>query len=323
MKPIRAGVVGVGRLGAEHARILDDLPDFDLVGVHDAVEGRAVEVATACSSRTFHSTESLASECDAVVVAVSTPAHAAVATTCLEHDCHTFVEKPLTRTVDEGAALVDLAARRGTVLGVGHVERFNGIVMACRPYLSEPRFIESRRLAPFQLRGTDVTVILDLMIHDIDLVLGFIDRPLKTVQAIGTSVITGSVDMANARLVFEGGAVADISASRVSLKPLRQLRLYQDTGYFSLDLAARRGVHLRRTDRPLDDVAGIEDLVERVSLEAPEGEPLARELKAFARSVRGESSRLVTGEKGLESLEIAIRITREIEESAHVATQGS
>jgi predicted dehydrogenase len=321
--PIRAGVVGVGRLGAEHARILGQHEGFELVGVQDRDSHRAREVAAACSTRPFATASELASECDAVIVAVSTSAHADVATVCLEHDCHTFVEKPLTQTVAEGAALVALAARRGVVLGVGHVERFNGIVMACRPYLGTPRFIESRRLAPFQLRGTDVTVILDLMIHDIDLVLGFVDRPLKNVQAIGTSVMTGSVDMANARLVFEGGAVADISASRVSMKPLRQLRLYQETGYFSLDLAARRGVHLRRTDRAHGDVERVEELFERISLEAPDGEPLAREMDAFAEAIRGEPSRLVTGKGGLDALEIAIRITREIEESAHVATQGS
>jgi len=318
--PIRAGVIGVGRLGAQHARLLRDNPDFTLVGVHDIDGDRSTEVAGACSTRPFPDSGSLASECDALVIAVSTSSHTEVATIALEGGCHTLVEKPLTRTVEEASRLVDLASQRGRVLGVGHVERFNGVLLACEPYLGSPRFIESRRLAPHQPRGTDVTVILDLMIHDIDLVLGLMDRPLVDVHAIGTSVLTGSVDMANARLVFAGGAVADISASRVSMKPLRHLRLYQDTGYFSLDLAGGRGTHLRRTDRPPDEAAGIEDLVERIPLEAIDGEPLAREIDSFACAIRGAPSRLVSGTKGREALEVAIRITQQIEESAHVAT---
>jgi predicted dehydrogenase len=318
--PIRAGVIGVGQLGAQHARILRDSGNFTLVGVHDIDRDRSAEVARACSTRSFPDSGSLAEECDALVVAVSTSSHEEVATIALSRGCHTLVEKPLTRTVGEATRLLDLAAARGRILGVGHVERFNGVLLACDPYLGEPRFIESRRLAPYQPRGTDVTVILDLMIHDIDLVLGLMDRPLVDVHAIGASVLTGSVDMANARLVFDGGAVADISASRVSMQPFRHLRLYQDTGYFSLDLATGQGTHLRRTDRPPDGAGGIEDLVERIVLEAVDGEPLARELDGFACAIRGEPSRLVSGAKGREALEVAIRITQQIEESADVAT---
>ncbi|MFV1986768.1 MAG: Gfo/Idh/MocA family oxidoreductase [Gemmatimonadota bacterium] len=320
MTPIPAGVIGVGQLGAEHARLLRDSPDFTLVGVYDVDTDRAEEIARINSARSFPDSGSLAGECDAVVVAVPTSAHGDVATVALEHDCHTLVEKPLTRTIEDATRLIHLAAQRGRVLGVGHVERFNGVLLACEPYLDSPRFIESRRLAPYQVRGTDVTVILDLMIHDIDLVLGLVDRPLLDVHAIGASVLTGSIDMANARLVFDGGAVADISASRVSRKPLRQLRLYQDTGYFSLDLATGRGRHLRRTNRPLEEVGGIDDLLESIPLESSDGEPLARELDAFARAIRGEPSRLVSGAKGREALGVAIRITREIEESTNVST---
>jgi len=315
---IKAGVVGVGRLGGAHARLLAEAAGFELVGVHDIDGSRSEEIAARNECVAFPDTESLASACDAVVVAVPTSAHTEVAELALGANCHTLVEKPLAPTLEEAEHLVAAAAKRDLVLGVGHVERFNGVLLACAPYLDQPRFIESRRLAPFQIRGTDVTVILDLMIHDIDLVLGLVDRPLADVHGVGASVVTGSIDMANARLTFEGGAVADISASRVSLKPLRELRLYQRTGYFSLDLAAGRGVHLRSTGAHPEEVTGIQDLVDRVPLSAQEGEPLARELEAFASSIRGEPSRLVTGAKGRDALEVAIRITRQIEESANV-----
>lgn len=193
------------------------------------------------------------------------------------------------------------------------MERFNGILMACEPYLGTPRFIESYRLAPFQPRGTDVTVILDLMIHDIDLVLGLANAPLSDVQAIGASVVTGSTDLANARLTFRDGTVANITASRVSSKPLRQLRLFQDSGYFSLDLAAGVGEHLRQLDPEPSETERVAHRVERIALTAVEGEPLAREIEAFALAIRGERSRLVSGDRGRDAIEVAARITREIE----------
>jgi predicted dehydrogenase len=294
--PIRAGVIGVGRLGAEHARLLAASPAFDLVGVCDRDPDRARAVGSAVGAPALDD-EALASAVDAVVVAVPTAAHAAVAAPLLEAGRHVLVEKPLAPTLDDARGLVALAARSGRVLGVGHVERFNGILLACEPHLGRIRYVDSQRLAAFQPRGTDVTVVLDLMIHDIDLVLGLIPAPLADVQAIGTAVLTDSLDLANARLTFENGAVANISASRVSMKPLRQLRLFQDTGYSSLDLAAGTGEHYRRRR------TGVP------------GEPLARELEAFAAAIRGEPSRLVRGARGLEALEVAGRITRAIEAS--------
>ena len=319
---IRAGVVGVGRLGAVHARLLSGSTEFDLVGVHDVDADRSDQVAREYSTRSLER-DSLLAECEAVVIAVPTPDHAEVACAALEAGCHVLVEKPLAPSLTEADRIVALAGERGRILGVGHVERFNGVLMACRPYLDAPRFIESRRLAAFQPRGTDVTVILDLMIHDIDLVLGLVDQPIVDVQAIGASILTGSIDMANARLTFADGAVADISASRVSLKPFRQLRLYQKSGYFSLDLAGGTGEHLRTTDRPPTEIRGIQDIVERIPLTAVPGEPLARELEAFGAAIRGEPSRLVTGVKGREALDVAIRITREIEESTDVTAEDS
>ncbi|MDX1395952.1 MAG: Gfo/Idh/MocA family oxidoreductase [Gemmatimonadota bacterium] len=323
MTPIGAGVVGVGRLGAVHARLLAASERFTLVGVHDIDESRAAEVAEGNGARVFETAEALASECDAIVVAVPTALHAEIAGVCLDADCHLLVEKPLAATPEEARGIVSDADDRGVVLAVGHVERFNGVVLACEPFLERPRFIESLRIAAFQPRGTDVNVVLDLMIHDIDLVSALVGRPVVSVDAIGTPVMTGSIDMANARLKFEGGAVADISASRVSLQARREMRLYEDAGYFSLDLAAGRGTYLRRSDRPPEGASGITDLVERIELVPEPGEPLEREIDGFADAISGRPSRLVRGAAGVQALEVAARITRQIEESADVFAEDS
>lgn len=322
MSPIRAGVLGVGRLGSAHARILSESPQFDLCGLYDTDPGRAAKVAADCSTVVYGSPEQLVEQVDAVVVAVPTPAHRGVAALALEADCHVLVEKPLATTVEEADELIAIAETRNRVLGVGHVERFNGVLLAVDEWLDRPRFIESLRLAPFQLRGTDVTVVLDLMIHDIDLVLALAASPLIDVKAVGVPVITPSIDIANARLIFESGMVANITASRVSMKPVRELRLFQQTGYFSLDLRAGTGeVYQRRDPSSVTQVTGIESLVEQRRVEALDGEPLAREIEALADAIRGRPSRLVLGPAGREALVVANRITREIEEFSDVVTQ--
>ncbi len=314
-------MVGVGRLGAEHARLLARSPHFELVGVHDLDAARAARTAGATGARACGSLAELIEICEALVVAVPTSAHFATAHAALDARRHVLVEKPIAATLEEADALIEIAGAREVILGVGHVERFNGVLAACRPYLNRPRYIESLRLAPFQPRGSDVTVVLDLMIHDIDLVLGLTSSPLADVHAVGVPVITDSIDIANARLVFADGTVATITASRVSTRALRQLRLFQTSGYFSLDLAAGRGEHLRRT-RPVDrDARAIEDMVDRIEIVGTGGEPLARELEAFARRIRGRPSELVTGGEGRAALAVAARITREIEEFAHVLAQ--
>ncbi len=246
MTALRFGVIGVGRLGGAHARVLQEIPDVDLVGVHDTDTARAQEVAEKVGSRNFPDIDDLLGHVDAVVVAVTTSAHHAVTRAALEAGCNVLVEKPLTASLEEADDLVALAAAKQLFLGVGHVERFNPAIRACRPYLNNPRFLACQRLATFQPRGTDVPVMLDLMIHDIDLVLGLVDSEVESVHAIGVPLLTDSVDMANARIVFRNGAVADISASRASAERTRQLRLFQPSGYFSLDLAEGRGEYLRR-----------------------------------------------------------------------------
>ena len=324
MTRLRTAVVGVGRLGREHARVLGELDGSKLVGVHDVDPDRGRAVAEEHSTRHHESLEPLLEAADAVVVAVPTPHHHRVARACLEAGCHVLVEKPFTETLEEADDLIERAEEAGLELGVGHVERFNAAVRSCAPYLDEPRFIESLRLAPFQPRGTDVTVVLDLMIHDIDLVLGLVNSPLASLHAVGTPVLTDSVDIANARLVFEDGSVAEITASRVSEEKTRMLRVFQRTGYLRLDLARGRGEFLRRRETPgagERPPAGLEDLVERIPLTGAEGEPLRRELEEFLRAARGEASQLVSAREGRAALEIALRIGREIEHFADVSLE--
>ena len=324
MSRIPAGVVGVGKLGAEHARLLAQSDAFELAGVHDRSAARANEVAGALSVPAFADDEALLDRVEAVVVAVPTVAHHEAAAAAIRAGCHVLVEKPLTTSLGEADEILALAEEQGVVLGVGHVERFNGILLAADPWLDRPRFIESLRMAPFQPRGADTTVILDLMIHDIDLVLTLTDAPLTDVRAVGVPVVSPRIDLANARLSFEDGTVANITASRVALKAMRKLRLFQRSGYFSLDLAAETGHHYRRRDpRTVTAITGVEALVEHVPLEARGGEALARELEAFADAIAGRPSRLVSGRAGREALEVAIRITREIEEFVHVVAQDS
>ncbi|WP_420441048.1 Gfo/Idh/MocA family protein [Candidatus Palauibacter sp.] len=324
MSRIPAGVVGVGKLGAEHARLLATSDAFALEGVHDRSAARAKTVADTWSVPAFPEAEALLDRVEAVVIAVPTPAHHEVATAAIRAGCHALVEKPLAASLAEADEILALAEEKGVVLGVGHVERFNGILLAADPWLDRPRFIESLRMAPFQPRGADTTVILDLMIHDIDLVLTLTEAPLADVRAVGVPVISPRIDLANARLSFEDGTVANITASRVALKALRKLRLFQRSGYFSLDLAAGTGHHYRRRDpQTVTEITGVEAMVEHMPLEARGGEALARELEAFADAIAGRPSRLVSGRAGREALEVAIRITREIEEFVHVVAQDS
>lgn len=323
MSRIPTCVIGVGRLGAEHARILKEIPGSELVGVYDVDEDRACAVADRIGTRSLPQLIPLLEAAQGVVIAVPTQAHFEMTRAALEAGCHALVEKPLARTLDEADRLISLADANDVVLGVGHVERFNGVLIACEPYVDRPRFIESLRLAPFQPRGTDVTVILDLMIHDIDLVLGLVGSRVVEVSAVGVPVMSSSVDIANARLAFEDGTVANITASRVSARSLRQLRLFQRSGYFSLDLRAGRGEFLRRKSDPPALASGPEELVDRVELAAEQAEPLELELEAFLQAIRGDASRLVTAREGRRALAVALGITREIEEFADVVAQDS
>ena len=316
------GVVGAGGLGYHHVRILRDVPGAQLAGFHEARPERAAQVASELGVPSFDTLDALIDEVDALTVVVPTPAHFAVARRALERGKHLLIEKPIAATLDEADELLDLAERAGVIVQTGHVERFNQALRAALPFVRDPRFVESDRLAPFNPRGSDVAVVLDLMIHDIDLVRAIVGGGVREVAATGVPVLTPFVDIANARLVFESGAVANITASRVSRERMRKLRLFQPDGYMSLDLASgsgtfyrmREGVDLAAlaagaTAGPLE----LEAFVEAVPLEAPAGEPLRLEFESFVDAVRGRGPVVVSGRDGREALEIALRIVGEIE----------
>jgi predicted dehydrogenase len=322
------GVIGAGSLGFHHVRILRTVEGVSLVGFHEARPDRAAEVSKELGVRSFASVGELLDDVDAVTVAVPTPAHHAVASEALRRGKHVLIEKPLATTLAEADELLALARANGAIIQTGHVERFNRAIRAAMPYVEAPRFIQSDRLAPFNPRGSDVAVVLDLMIHDLDLVRTLVGSPVGEVAAVGIPVLTPFVDIANARLTFSSGAVANITASRVSRDRMRKIRIFQKSGYLSLDLAAGNGEFYRmRGDLDLAALAKapleLDAFVERVSLEAPEGEPLRLEFESFAAALRGDAKVIVSGEDGREALAVALRIVREIESGAAALSGGA
>jgi predicted dehydrogenase len=321
-------VVGAGGLGYHHVRILRDMPGANFVGFHDARSERAAQVASELGVRAFDSLDALLDEVKAATIVVPTPQHFSVASAALERGIHLLIEKPIAATLDEADRLLAIADRTGALVQTGHVERFNRAVRAALPYVDTPRFIESDRLAPFNPRGADVAVVLDLMIHDIDLVRTFVGGKVSSLSAVGVPVLTPFVDIANARLGFDGGAVANITASRVSRERMRKLRIFQGSGYLSLDLGQGSGEFYRmRQDVDMSELAksaqSLEAFVERVSLEAPDGEPLRLEFESFLAAVRGEQPVPVTGADGREALAVALGIVAEIERALPSLAAGT
>ena len=318
MDPVAVGVLGVGSLGFHHARLLGQIPEARLVGVYDIDTERARSVAAEHGTRAYPSPQSLLEDVEAVTIVVPTSSHYDVALAGLEHDCHLLIEKPITPTTAEADDLIRMAADKNRIVQVGHIERFNSAVRACEPHLDNPLFIESHRLAPFVPRGTDVPVVLDLMIHDIDLILSLVRKPVTDTRAAGVSVISPNVDIANARLEFEGGAVANITASRVSIQRQRKIRFFQPSGYLSLDLGRGTGEFYRRTDtgKNMQDISQLTDLVEHLSLRGDGAEPLRLELQAFVRAVRGDVPVAVSAEDGRMALAVALDIVDRIERHA-------
>jgi len=322
-RPVKVGVIGTGALGYHHARLYRTLPDAELVGIFDIDPDRAAQVARELGTRAFASLAALLEGIEAASVVVPTSHHTEVGLAVLERGIHALVEKPLADTVEGAERLVAAADRARVKLQVGHVERFNRAVRAALPYLEAPRFLQSERLAPFSPRGTDVAVILDLMIHDLDLVLELVRSPVTEVRATGVAILTPHVDIANARVEFANGAVALITASRVSRERTRKLRVFQPTGYFSLDLAAGGGHFYRlKPEWQALKAQKIEDVVEHVRLEAPEAEPLKLELQSFLAAVRGESDVVVSGAAGAQALALALRVAEAVQASPATVARG-
>jgi len=301
---LRVAVIGVGYLGRFHALIYSRMPDVELVGVVDADSERARAVAHEAGCAVWPDSVSLIGAVDAVSVVVPTTAHLAVAEPLLERGIHMLMEKPIAATREEGERLVALAEASGLTLQVGHLERFNAGVMALAERIEQPRFVETQRMGGFVERATDVDVVSDLMIHDIDIILSLVDSELRTVSAVGTPVLTDHVDIANARLEFANGAVANVVASRVSDKKTRRIRVFQERKYLSLDFIEQTiDVAYRRFgeggERP-------EIVRERIQVEPVK--PLDRELEDFVDCVRTGRRPVVHGRVGLEALDVALKV---------------
>ena len=301
----RIGVVGTGYLGRLHARVLTEMPEVAVTGFVEAKDETAAEVAQTLGLRRFDSVAALAKEIDCAVVATPTVAHFAVARELLEAGCDVMVEKPITAEAADARALIDLAAQRNRILQVGHVERYNPAIIAVAPLIAETRYVVAERLGVFVPRSLDVDVLLDLMIHDLNLVLSLLRQPVVDVRAVGIPVLTPKVDITNVRLEMANGAVANLTASRVSQERVRKVRFFSTKSYVSVDTKEQEVHGFRLEGRS----------VEPIGITVEKKEPLRAELEAFVRCVETRTRPLVTGEDGLEAVELAHRVAAAIEES--------
>jgi predicted dehydrogenase len=318
MEKIRTAVIGAGYLGRFHAQKYAAIERSQLIAVVDARVDTAERVAAECGTRAATDYRELLGKVDAVSVVTPTPSHHEIAAAFLEAGAHVLVEKPIATTVDEASELIAVAARSRRVLQVGHLERFNSAILALDGILTVPRFIESHRLAPFKQRGTDVNVVLDLMIHDIDIIQNIVRSPIASIDAVGSSVFSGELDIANARLRFASGCVANATASRVSLKVERKLRLFQDDAYLSLDLHQKIMTLIRKGD-------GVgADGLPQVSIDERsygEGDALRSEIESFLVTVASGGTPVVSGEDGRRALATAIQISEQVEASLRSAAR--
>ena len=299
---MRAAVIGVGHLGKHHARILASLPGISLAGVVDINRERAAQIASQFNTHAFDTVAEIG-RLDLAVIAVPTISHAAIALPLIESGVHTLVEKPVAQTVVEADSLIAAARRKGVVLAVGHSERFNPAVAAARPYIKDPRFIEVHRLGTSPERSLDIDVVLDLMIHDLDLILSIVQSEIESVEAVGVPVLTPRVDIANARLRFRNGCIANLTASRISRDSVRKIRFFQRDAYLSIDTAARDVEMWSVVPQP-----GAPPKIDGGKLAVPGDEPLKGELEDFVAAVRDRRPPSVPGEDGRAALALAIRI---------------
>jgi predicted dehydrogenase len=307
---IRVAVIGVGALPKHHARILAALPDADLVAIVDINEPRAREIGGLVNAPSFTSAADVLGRVDAVTLAVPTESHSSVALPFLERGIGVLVEKPLARSAAEAQQMIDAAEVSGAVFGVGHTERYNPAVAAVRPMLDHPRFIEVHRLGTFPDRSLDIDVVFDLMIHDLDVVLSMVPSEVVAVEAVGVAVLTSKPDIANARLKFASGCIANITASRISRDRVRKIRIFQRDAYLSVDYAAQEVERWR-----LVKGSGVMPAIDGGKLEIAQEEPLKRELADFVAAVRDKRAPEVTGADGLRAISLAERITLEINRS--------
>jgi len=311
VKTIRVGVIGVGYLGRFHAQKYAAMEGVQLVGVADPDEKRAHLIAGECNTTPFTDYQQLLPVVDAVSIVVPTIHHHEVAKDCIMHGIDLLVEKPFTTTLAEADELITLADRQKLILQVGHLERFNPAVLAMQPFLTHPLFIEAHRISVFKNRGTDVDVILDLMIHDIDIILSIINSPLATIHTVGAPVITPLTDIANARLIFANGCTANVTVSRISMDNIRRMRIFQPGQYLSVDFSKKEVMSIRlkkglQNNQPLPDIT---------KYGFPDQDTLELELVDFIDNVRTRSTPVVSGAQGRRALAIALEVVQQIKEN--------
>lgn len=316
MNQLHIGVVGVGHLGSLHAKMLAEIDDVKLVGVLDADTSKAAQIAEEFETKVFARIDDMLNDVDAITIATPTSTHFDVAREALTRGKHVFIEKPITQTTDEADKLIELAKTHNVLIQVGHIERFNAAILALEKYNIDPLFVESHRLAQFNPRGTDVAVVLDLMIHDIDIILSFVKSPVAKIDANGVAVVSDSVDIANARIQFANGCVANVTASRISQKKMRKMRLFQKDAYLSIDFSERHAEVFRLVgdDEPQTQGAMMLGQIDsakhkrNIVYELPkvgEVNALKYELQLFAKSIHTKAAPPVTGEDGRRALEVA------------------
>ena len=299
---IKCGVAGVGYLGRHHARIYNDLESCNLVGVYDPNRDSSLKVASEQKCEAFTTLDQLGEECDVVSVVCPTDLHADVAIPLMGQGCHLLIEKPLCVSIEEAEQILSVAQKNKTTVQVGHIEHFNPVMTFLENSVESPKYLTVERLAPFQPRGTEVGVVLDLMIHDIGIALALVGSSIVRIDAIGVRVLSKTEDIANARIVFENGCVANLSASRVSEKKAREIRVFQDNGYLSLDFMNQKGHYIAKGDGKLD----------KKEVPVEKGEPLALEIESFVSCVKQSQIPKTDGSFGKSALDVALTITKQI-----------
>ena len=321
---LKVGIVGVGQFGQNHARILNESTKCDFVGLYDKNIKRAEEIATKLGTKSFKDFDSLLNEIDVLFNVVTTISHFDLAEKALKKGIHVFIEKPITETLQQAKDLIELADEKNLKIQVGHIERFNPVILEIEDKVKKPIFMECHRIAPFTPRGTDIPVVLELMIHDIDLILSFMESKVKHISASGAGVMTKSIDIANARIEFEDGAVANITASRISMKRSRQLRIFQKDAYFSIDFQDKRVKHIKKSKNLYKvlpklmmgkfeniDTKDVVDIVE-VTASDREKDALTTEIESFINTVEADINPVVDGRAGTRALEVALEIVNKI-----------
>lgn len=317
MSKVRCAVIGVGYLGRFHAQKYQLLENAELVGVFDVNQSVCNAVSQELGVRAFSDLQELFGEVDAVSIAATTTEHYTLARACIEQGIHVLIEKPITQTVTQAEILIALAEQHNVKLQVGHLERFNAARLALEPHLTKPLFIESHRLAPFNPRGTDVNVILDLMIHDIDIIQTMVNSPITKIEAHGAPVLSQSIDIANARMTFENNCIANVTASRISFKTERKTRIFQKNTYISVDYQNKQFAVFEKGDGEM--FPGIPEVIRHQS-SFEKGDALLEEIKAFLTCIQNNTTPLVTGREGCNALATAATITNLINDklSKHI-----